>query len=837
MLRRFRFGIIIALLCSVFAVVPPISAQGNLADLLTMTISAGYDTFFRADSWSPIRIEIENRGETIRGSLLVRPATSGLGIEHTYTTPIELPTGRQSLFLYITARDLANNVRVELVDESERTLISTDSALRPLLARDSLFVVVSGTTNSQLDMSTIHPTGYSSYQVRWRLTNIPDRAEGLTSVNMLIFNDINTDQLTLPQREAIRSWVVNGGHLVVMGGGNWQATASGLTDLLPFAPTNSTTISDAQAFLDFAGDFTTSLTTDYNQTEGTVRDGSEIIIGTADAPFAIRHTIGNGTVDYITANLEAPPFSTWEALPRIFFGLLSSSQTPVGWSYGFSDWSNAQFAVQILPGIDLLPAVLSLVGFLAAYVFLIGPVNYMFLRAINRRGFAWITIPIFIIVFTILAWSVGIELRGTDARLNRLTVVQSWHNADEAHIDQLIGLLAPRRGNYTLIMDDDRTLRPILTPPDVFDLSVPQTNIEIRQTSQFAAVDVPVDASFISAFNTSGWTEKPDINGSATWVYRNGSPLLRGSVRNNTDITLTDAVILARGVVREIGDLEADEVVTFETDSPVLVRETAMPSALEFARADETLSYFATNILSRSNVTRSLLNARDFLGDATFDSQGFIPPNTTGDEQAVQLENQRRALVSAFMVDQYGSRARGNRVFLLGWTNSSPTQENMGSQTYSSVDTTLYIIELETEIAPTDESVIITKDQFTWAALPDSQIGNISPANLNTTLLDNSIVAFRFTPVATARLKEVTALTIIIERTSTSLSNTIELWDWKNEEWVGFVVGGQTRYEVTDDFARFIGTHNAVQIRTVSGLGGGSRYIQQLGVEQQGLLP
>ncbi|HRF98854.1 MAG TPA: hypothetical protein PLZ51_26775, partial [Aggregatilineales bacterium] len=100
MLRRLRFGIIIALLCSVFAVVPPISAQGNLADLLTMTISAGYDTFFRADSWSPIRIEIENRGETIRGSLLVRPATSGLGIEHTYTTPIELPTGRQSLFLY-----------------------------------------------------------------------------------------------------------------------------------------------------------------------------------------------------------------------------------------------------------------------------------------------------------------------------------------------------------------------------------------------------------------------------------------------------------------------------------------------------------------------------------------------------------------------------------------------------------------------------------------------------------------------------------------------------------------------------------------------------------------
>lgn len=842
MFRRFRFGLLVVLLLSTFALVPSIAAQNNLNDLLSMTISAGYDTFFRADSWSPIRIEIENRGETIRGNLLVRPATSGLGIEHTYTTPVEIPNGRQSLFLYITARDLANNVRVELVNEAGNTLIGTDSALRPLLARDTLFVVVSGATDSQLNLSNIHPTSYNSYSIRWRITNIPDRAEGLASVNMLIFNDINTDQLTLAQREAISTWVIGGGHLLVMGGGNWQATASGITDLLPFSPTNSITISDATPLLHYGGDFDTTLTTDYTQTEGTIHTGAKIIAGTADEPFIIRQTIGNGTIDYVTVNLEAPPFSTWDALSNIFLGLIGSSQTPVGWSYGFSDWVNARTAVQILPGVDLLPAVLSLVAFLGAYIVLIGPLNYLLLRTINRRGFAWITIPIFIIIFTILAWSVGIELRGTDARLNRLTVVQSWHNTDEAHIDQLIGLLAPRRGNYNLIMDDNRTLRPLLNPTDIFDLNVPQTNIEIRQTSQFAAIEVPVDASFISAFSTSGTIEKPDISGTATWVYRNGSPLLRGSVRNNTEITLTDAVILTRGTIQPIGNLEAGAVATFETDSPPIIRETAMPSAIEFARSDESQSYFSTDLISRTNSTRSLLNARDFLGENAFEytQNATITMTFTTDnpdsERALQVANQRRALIASFMVDQYGSRARGNRVFLLGWTETSPTQENMGTQTYSSVDTTLYIIEISTEIAPTAEEVLITRDQFIWTALPDSQIGNISPSNLNTTLLDNNIVAFRFTPIADAQLAEVTSLTLVLERTSTSLTNTIEMWDWQNKEWVSFLIGGQNRYPI-EDYARFIGAQNAVQVRTVTGLSGGSRYIQQLGIEQRGIMP
>ena len=47
----------------------------------------------------------------------------------------------------------------------------------------------------------------------------------------------------------------------------------------------------------------------------------------------------------------------------------------------------AASATEILPGLDLLPDVLPLCGFLAFYVALIGPLNYFVLNRINRREF------------------------------------------------------------------------------------------------------------------------------------------------------------------------------------------------------------------------------------------------------------------------------------------------------------------------------------------------------------------------------------------------------------------------------------------------------------------
>ncbi|NOG49686.1 MAG: hypothetical protein HND48_09765 [Chloroflexi bacterium] len=74
-----------------------------------------------------------------------------------------------------------------------------------------------------------------------------------------------------------------------------------------------------------------------------------------------------------------------------------------------------------------------MLAFLLAYVVLIGPVNYFILSRIGRREFAWLTVPGLIAVFTIAAWVTGFNLRGTDVTLSRLSVIESWPGAEDAH--------------------------------------------------------------------------------------------------------------------------------------------------------------------------------------------------------------------------------------------------------------------------------------------------------------------------------------------------------------------------------------------------------------------
>ncbi|MBK8024645.1 MAG: hypothetical protein IPK19_25285 [Chloroflexi bacterium] len=50
---------------------------------------------------------------------------------------------------------------------------------------------------------------------------------------------------------------------------------------------------------------------------------------------------------------------------------------------------------------------LPLFGFLALYILLVGPANYFLLSRINRREWAWVTIPILILVFSALAHTLG----------------------------------------------------------------------------------------------------------------------------------------------------------------------------------------------------------------------------------------------------------------------------------------------------------------------------------------------------------------------------------------------------------------------------------------------
>ncbi len=808
----------------------------DVTPLLTLAVSAGYEGLFREGAWLPLLVQASNDGDDFSGRLVVRPETSGSAFTNTFSAPLDLPSGsRKAVFLYVTARSFATQVRVELIDGDTGAVAAVQPAsLRHVPPQDQLHVVLSGASAGTVDLTAAHAGGYGASQANWGLDNLPGQPAALAAVDTLLFSDIDTGALSAAQRAAISAWVAQGGHLIVTGGANWQAAAAGLAGLLPLRPASSQTVADLDALAALAG--AQRLRGDTVAATGALAADAAVLAAAPDGPpLLARRAYGLGTVDYLALDPLAQPLRAWPGLGELWFTLAASRPPIPGWARGFTNPERAATAVSIIPGHDPLPTVLPLLGFLALYLLLVGPLNFLVLRRLNRLELAWVTIPLLIAVFTALAWTVGFNLRGSITIINRLAVFQSWPGHEQAQVSELVGLLSPRRASYTLTAAAGSALRPLFGSPQAnpFASSI-QAGTDIRQAEAFQAYEFAVDSSFVSTFTADAAAPQAAVSGQAALFYDPalGERVLRGTVHNASAITLTDAVILAAGVTLRLpGPLAPGDVYPFEL---VLANaaQPAAPSPLE-----RTVEVPVTRInLRAASVAQSEQTVIDILGPERYEARAYVIP--PGRSAAAQEQRQRQLFLSSFIVDQYGSTARGDRVFLAGWAQTLPPALTLAGAAGEETGQSFYLIELAVEAEPPAGEVVIGPPRFVWTALERTGWSTAAaPANL--VMQPGDTAAFRFTPQPGAVLAEVRTLRVIADTVNSGRGALpVEIWDWRAQSWVPVELApqpgsGSAGYIISRP-ARFLGPGNAVQLRLTADPLGSFLRIERLGVEQTG---
>ena len=813
---------LIALLILAFVIVFPTSAQEQT--LITLTAEAGFDGYFRDGQWLPVSVHLTNAADDVSGRLVVRPETSGSGITNTYSTPVTLPRGGdQTALLYITARGFATQIRIELIDDAGVVVAQTTAPVRSIQSQDRLHVVVTESAVGSIDLNAIKTGIYNGYQANWGSAQIPDRAAALDAVDLLLFSEVDTGALSDGQRAAIRDWVTSGGQLVVTGGANWQATSAGLVDLLPLEPQNSTTVETLAPLADWLNVDNSDLAEQAIISTGDLREEATVLVG-GDQPLIVRRAQGGGTVDYLTMNPTDAPLRGWGNVGDLWFALATSRGAQPSWSNGVLDWEAATRAVEILPGYDPLPDILPLCGFLVAYIGLIGPLNYLILSRINRREWAWVTIPVCIIAFSALAWFLGANLRGNEATLNRLAVVQVWPDAERARVDGYVGLLSPRRTPYTLTGDDE-VLRPIprTTTGNAIINTNTQTSVDIVQRDGFSAENFTVDASFIAGFNVTTTTEAPALRGSATISFDNtiaGQQRVVGSVTNDTEMVLTEPIILARGLAFELGDaLQPGDVRPFDLTLP----GTALPSP-----AMRSLTG-VISITTRTGMFTNKQTVQDIMSlDAINGGFSRLILNASPEQQATL---RRQMFLNSFIDDAYGTTGRGDEVYLAAWSDQSPLVLDVQGANWNAQNTTLYLVQVDTTMDEPSGAVTISPDQFTWVVRDYFGMGEVAPIAL--ALQPGEEVVFQYTPLPEAVLSEVDELQVQIQNVNIGGRNIpAYLWDWTLGDWEEIRVVDEVA--AINDPARFLGAQNAVRLRFVSEDSGGYLRAGRIMVSQSG---
>lgn len=419
----------------------PLALAGTAAGELTMNARILLQGHARNGAWAAIEVDLQNNGPSIQGELRMDGGSQG---NARFAMAVDLPTGsRQTYVLHAQPPGFGRNVKVDLV-ANEQVLASANVAY---LVHDATQVVVGVVAErpqgivSQIQLPA-NPSGAAPAIINLGIADLPTRAEGWSVLDHLVWQDIDSNQLSTEQLDALRRWIAAGGRLVIVGGSAGIGTLSGFPDdILPYRPTATVDLAPVN-LTGILGELPAGAA-ELPAMGGALLHGRALAMS-GDRVVAAELSYGSGRVTIFGFD----PTTQWLAESKSIDGLWSGA-LPGRSGDGTVLFDDSQLvqAVYQLP-LLALPPTSGLLVILGAYILIIGPINYLILKRLDRRELAWITMPVLVLAFAAASFGYGSFLRGTDVMVNEVAIVRGAQDAEEARAQVYFGVFSPTRSTY-----------------------------------------------------------------------------------------------------------------------------------------------------------------------------------------------------------------------------------------------------------------------------------------------------------------------------------------------------------------------------------------------------
>ena len=538
-----------------------------------MTVYPAFQGHFKYGEWLTLLVELENNGPDLQAELRV-PITSANGTIY-YSTPVELPQSSRKLVpIYVLPNNFSRQLVVELVS-NEQSLVSQKINIHPNPNVTYMVGILAPHRGAISLVDRIKIPGVERPKVLVDLTpkDLPEKYEGLRSLDLLIINNADTSKLTPEQKDALESWVNRGGRLVIGGGAGAPITASNLPkSLFPYDLQNIHEV-DALPGLEAYADTERPIRIPgpFVIVKVDVSDG-RVLSSQNDIPLVVEKKLGKGFIDFIALDLADAPFDAWNGTPVFWEKLVTPNA-------GYPEWlptdisarqqfaSNMPYTLSNLPMLDL-PSAKWLALMLGIYILVVGPANYFFLRRIKRLHYAWLTIPAITILFSAASFSLGYALHGTDIFVNKITVLQAEPNGS-ALVDSFIGVFSPAQKSYQIEVENAGLLSPLTpyyNPWDSFGNpgTVPANRtIYLTQGNPAYVRGISIDQWSMQSFMSESRMENLGFTTPKLLIEEEA---LVGSIENTTQHFLEGAFLIWGSNYLNLGDMAPGDSVEVKLD-------------------------------------------------------------------------------------------------------------------------------------------------------------------------------------------------------------------------------------------------------------------------------
>ena len=774
--------------------------RAQQATAIRMTAEAAYQGFFKFGEWLPVFVTLENNGADLQAEIRVRVVGSYGSV--VYASPADLPAGaRKRIPVYVLPNSYSRELSIQLYNE-DAVLQSLTIKVEPQVNLTYMVGVIAPQRGgmSLLLGSKLPGQPRPIVMVDIPLADLVERAEALRTFDVIILNDVDTSNLTPLQQAALTTWVERGGRLVIGGGAGALRTASGLPELLlPLAPDNLVEADSVAALADYAEANPVRVPGPFLSASGEVLEGS-ILAEENGLPLVIERSVGSGNVDFITLDLAGSPFDAWEGTTVFWSKLLSPGAAYPDWMAPDYPARNMiadrmGYALSSLPALDL-PSVKVLSLLLGAYILLVGPLNYIFLRWRKRMDWAWITIPVLTIAFTAGTFGLGYAMRGTDLIMHKLSLIRISQSG-VADVTSFLGLFSPAQQSYEIEVTGDGLLSPLRAEYDPWSGG----NVSTGGESQFLQGNpgivrgLTVNQWSMQAFMTEGrWQDFGTIDADLTLAAGTG---LTGKVTNRTEHTLTEVVVVMGNQFVRLGDMAPGE-----------------SQDIALAMPDSVSSHYGPGL-------SWLIYGENYNA-------------TTSEQREMEV---RRAMLDGVFQPEYVLSPISSKSFpnpsgvtyepvFLGWVEGVSPEVEIGGENIAERSSALVSTVLEYSL-PRGENVSLPVGLLPGrlSQLPTS--GGTCGAQGASVFLDRGEALFEFQ--IPEKFKDVTVDALKLMITSDSgFTNVPEtaFYDWELGDWT-VLEGIETGVTEIADAGRLVGADDIIRLRLASenSFGGGCLYL------------
>nr|MBA3236490.1 hypothetical protein [Chloroflexota bacterium] len=551
-LRSLRAVRIVGLLAVLMTTLLPLATPVRAAEDLTMETRALLGGHARVGTWIAISVRLKNDGPAIVGELRLAGGTQG---QTRFGTPVDVPSNAdQTYVLYAQPPAFGNTLEVILV-EGDRTLLS--SKVNYQIHDPGQLVVAVIAENPERIVNSVgslpNRNQVAPLVIGITPEDLPARVEAWGLLDRIIWQDVDSERLEIPQRAALQAWIAGGGRLVISGGTVGPRSMSAFPDtLLPYRPAVTADV-PASTLRGILGTLPAAATT-LPALTGSLIDG-RILASVGDQVVAAERSYGSGAVTILGFDPTVDWIAGTDAARNLWRRLLPE-RTAGGLT--ISDDTLLLNAVSQLPALAL-PPIGGLFALLAAYILLIGPLNYLVLKRLDRREWAWATMPVLIIAFAAGAYGIGAALRGSEVIVHEVAIVRGAPGASEGAAQVYMGVFSPSRTTYQVRVPGGALLSSPIAG-DFFGGNVNVAALDILQGDPAGVRDLAVGFGSLRTIRAESSVVIPLVQ--TDFRLENGR--LRGTVTNASDERLDRPAVVLGQTVALLQDLEPGAVATVD---------------------------------------------------------------------------------------------------------------------------------------------------------------------------------------------------------------------------------------------------------------------------------